>query len=228
MHIVQLRDVNKVYKNGIIEVEALKNINLNIKKGDFTVLAGPSGSGKTTLLNIIGAMDKATSGEVIINNINIEKFSKNDASDFRRDRLGFIFQNFNLIPVLTVYENVEFSLDLIGSFSKSEKQEKIMEILKELDILELRDRKPSEISGGQQQRVAIARALVKSPDIIIADEPTANLDSKTGETIIDLMKKFNEEKNITFIFSSHDSKIIERAEEIVYLKDGFIENLIVK
>lgn len=224
MDIIQLKNVNKTYKKGIIEVKALKNINLNIKKGEFTVLAGPSGSGKTTLLNIIGAMDKASGGEVIINGTNIENFSVNDASDFRRDKLGFIFQNFNLIPVLTVYENIEFALDLTGKYSKKDKKERIDALLFELGIHELKDRKPGEISGGQQQRAAIARALVKNPDIILADEPTANLDSTTGENILALMKKLNLEKNITFIFSSHDSKIINTANRIIYLTDGSIEN----
>lgn len=224
MDIIQLKNVNKTYKKGIIEVKALKNINLNIKKGEFTVLAGPSGSGKTTLLNIIGAMDKASGGKVIINGTNIENFSVNDASDFRRDKLGFIFQNFNLIPVLTVYENIEFALDLTGKYSKKDKKERIDALLFELGIHELKDRKPGEISGGQQQRAAIARALVKNPDIILADEPTANLDSTTGENILALMKKLNLEKNITFIFSSHDSKIINTANRIIYLTDGSIEN----
>lgn len=224
MDIIQLKNVNKTYKKGIIEVKALKNINLEIKKGEFTVLAGPSGSGKTTLLNIIGAMDKASGGEVIINGTNIENFSVNDASDFRRDKLGFIFQNFNLIPVLTVYENIEFALDLTGKYSKKDKKERIDALLFELGIHELKDRKPGEISGGQQQRAAIARALVKNPDIILADEPTANLDSTTGENILALMKKLNSEKNITFIFSSHDSKIINTANRIIYLTDGSIEN----
>lgn len=224
MYIIQLKNVSKTYKKGLFEVEALKNINLNIKKGKFTVLAGPSGSGKTTLLNIIGAMDKSSSGEVIINGTNIENFSINDASDFRRDKLGFIFQNFNLIPVLTVYENIEFALDLTGKFFKKDKKEKIEGLLYELGIHELKDRKPNEISGGQQQRVAIARALIKNPDIILADEPTANLDSTTGENILNLMKKLNSEKNITFIFSSHDNKIIKIANRIVYLTDGSIKN----
>lgn len=223
MNMVELRNLKKVYKNGIIEVPALQDINITIKKGEFVVFAGPSGSGKTTLLNIVGAMDKATSGEVIVNDINIEKFNRNEASNFRRDKLGFIFQSYNLIPVLTVYENVEFALDLLGQHNKEEKRAKVEGILKELGILELKNRRPNEISGGQQQRVAIARALVKDPALILADEPTANLDSKTGEAILDLMKKLNEEKNITFIFSSHDAKIIEIAKRVIRLRDGKLE-----
>ncbi len=224
MNIVELKELKKVYHNGIIEVPALTNINLSIKQGEFVVFAGPSGSGKTTLLNIIGAMDKASSGEVIVDGVNVELFSRDKASNFRRDKLGFIFQSYNLIPVLTVYENVEFALDLAGKYSKEVKREKVEKILEELGILQLKDRKPSEISGGQQQRVAVARALVKEPAIVLADEPTANLDTKTGEAILDLMKKMNEERNVTFIFSSHDTKIIERAKRVIRLRDGKLES----
>ncbi len=224
MNIVELKGLNKVYHNGIIEVPALTDINLNIKQGEFVVFAGPSGSGKTTLLNIVGAMDKASGGEVVVDGVNVELFSRDEASNFRKDKLGFIFQSYNLIPVLTVYENVEFALDLAGKYSKEVKREKVENILKELGILELKDRKPSEISGGQQQRVAVARALVKEPAIVLADEPTANLDTKTGEAILDLMKKMNEERNVTFIFSSHDNKIIERAKRVIRLRDGKLES----
>ncbi len=224
MNIVELKELKKVYHNGIIEVPALTNINLSIKQGEFVVFAGPSGSGKTTLLNIIGAMDKASSGEVIVDGVNVELFSRDKASNFRRDKLGFIFQSYNLIPVLTVYENVEFALDLAGKYSKEVKREKVEKILEELGILQLKDRKPSEISGGQQQRVAVARALVKEPAIVLPDEPTANLDTKTGEAILDLMKKMNEERNVTFIFSSHDTKIIERAKRVIRLRDGKLES----
>lgn len=224
MNIVELKGLNKVYHNGIIEVPALTDINLNIKQGEFVVFAGPSGSGKTTLLNIVGAMDKASGGEVVVDGVNVESFSRDEASNFRKDKLGFIFQSYNLIPVLTVYENVEFALDLAGKYSKEVKREKVENILKELGILELKDRKPSEISGGQQQRVAVARALVKEPAIVLADEPTANLDTKTGEAILDLMKKMNEERNVTFIFSSHDTKIIERAKRVIRLRDGKLES----
>lgn len=224
MNMVELKGLSKVYHNGIINVPALTDIDLTIKKGEFVVFAGPSGSGKTTLLNIVGAMDKATSGEVVVDGVNVEQFNRNQASDFRRDKLGFIFQSYNLIPVLTVYENVEFALDLAGSFSKDEKKRRVEEILKELGILELKNRRPGEISGGQQQRVAVARALVKEPAIVLADEPTANLDTKTGEAILDLMKKMNEERDVTFIFSSHDTKIIERAKRVIHLRDGKLES----
>ncbi len=223
MAIVELRDLKKNYINGKVKVEALKGINLKIEKGEFTVLAGPSGSGKTTLLNIIGAMDSASNGTITVSGQDISKLSKKEASDFRRENIGFIFQNYNLIPVLTVYENIVFSLDLMKKHDKKHKKNLVEKIMEDLGILELRNRKPSEISGGQQQRVAIARALVKNPDIVLADEPTANLDTQTGEGIVDLMKKLNEEKGITFIFSSHDYMIIDRAQRVVRLRDGMLE-----
>jgi putative ABC transport system ATP-binding protein len=223
MAIVSLKNIKKIYLKGALEVKALNGISLNIQKGEFTVLAGPSGSGKTTLLNIIGAMDRATSGEAVVDGVDLSLLKPKDASNFRREKIGFIFQDYSLIPVLTVYENVEFSLDLLGIHDKETKKEMVETILKEMDIYELRNRRPSEISGGQQQRVAVARALVKKPSIILADEPTANLDSVTGESILAMMKKLNEEHNITFIFSSHDLKIIEKAKRVVRLRDGIKE-----
>lgn len=223
MAIVSLKNIKKCYLKGAIEVKALNGITLDIQKGEFTVLAGPSGSGKTTLLNIIGAMDSATSGHVEVDGIDLALLKPKDASVFRREKIGFIFQDYSLIPVLTVYENVEFSLDLLDIYDKSTKREMVETILKEMDIYDLKDRRPSEISGGQQQRVAVARALVKKPSIILADEPTANLDSVTGEAILAVMKKLNEQHNITFIFSSHDLRIIEKAKRIVRLRDGVQE-----
>jgi putative ABC transport system ATP-binding protein len=224
MSIVKITDLTKEYHNGKIFVKALKNINLDIKKGEFSVIAGPSGSGKTTLLNIIGAMDKLTSGEIIIDGENISNLSKKEAADFRRRKIGFIFQSYNLIPVLTAYENVELALDLVGGYTKKEKDILIEEVLDQVGILELKNRKPLEMSGGQQQRVAIARALVKKPAIVLADEPTANLDTDTGEAILDVMEKLNKELNTTFIFSSHDVMIIERAKRIIKLRDGILQN----
>lgn len=220
MKFVELKNIDKIYKTGKIEFKALDSVSLEIERGDFIVFAGPSGSGKTTLLNIVGAMDKVTDGKIYIDGINIGELSKREASKFRRDRLGFIFQSYNLIPVLTAYENIELSLDLIHRGNKKEKRERIERIMELTGIAELRNRRPWEMSGGQQQRVAIARALVKEPEIVLADEPTANLDSKTGTAIIDLMKKLNDELNITFIFSSHDKSIIDRAKRVINLKDG--------
>lgn len=224
MGIVNLDSVVKDYFNGKIMVEALSNINLNIEKGEFAVFAGPSGSGKSTLLNMIGCMDKPSRGKIIIDRKETTNFSAKEASHFRRDKIGFIFQAYNLIPVLTAYENIEFALNLTGRYSKQEKKEKIEKIMEDVEIMEYRNRRPLEMSGGQQQRVAIARALVKSPAIILADEPTANLDSVTGENILKLMKKLNIEKNVTFIFSSHDKMVIDYAGRVIRIRDGKIEN----
>lgn len=221
---VKMEDLVKIYQNGKISVKALDNINLEIEKGEFLVFAGPSGSGKTTLLNIIGTMDRLTEGRLLIDGEDVSGLSKDEASEFRKEKVGFIFQSFNLIPVLTAYENIEFSLDLMKKYGAKEKREKVENIMNEMGILELKNRRPAEMSGGQQQRVAVARALAKQPSLVLADEPTANLDSKTGEAILDLMREMNEKKDITFIFSSHDPKIIDRGKRVIRLRDGKIDN----
>ena len=223
MTIVEGKEITKIYKHGKVEVRAIDNINFKIDSGDFAVIAGPSGSGKTTILNIIGAMDSVTQGKIIIHNQDISLLNKDERADFRRDKIGFIFQSYNLIPVLTVYENIEFALDLCEKHSPTEKKEKIDDLLHELGIFQLKDRRPSELSGGQQQRVAIARALIKDPILVLADEPTANLDTQTGKEVLDLMVKINLEKKTTFIFSSHDIMIIEKARRIIKIRDGKIE-----
>ena len=220
MSLVVVKNLKKTYLSGNAEVYAVDDVSFSIKKGEFVVLAGPSGSGKTTILNLIGAMDSITSGKILIENIDTSKLSKDGKSDFRMNKIGFIFQNFNLIPVLTVYENLEFILELAKKYSSKERKLKIENLLKKLDIWNLKDRKPAELSGGQQQRVAIARALVKDPILVLADEPTANLDSHTGDSVLNLMKRLNEEEDVTFIFSSHDNLIIERAKRVIRLRDG--------
>jgi putative ABC transport system ATP-binding protein len=220
MSLVVVKNLKKTYLSGNAEVYAVDDVSFSIKKGEFVVLAGPSGSGKTTILNLIGAMDSITSGKILIENIDTSKLSKDGKSDFRMNKIGFIFQNFNLIPVLTVYENLEFILELAKKYSSKERKLKIENLLKKLDIWSLKDRKPAELSGGQQQRVAIARALVKDPILVLADEPTANLDSHTGDSVLNLMKRLNEEEDVTFIFSSHDNLIIERAKRVIRLRDG--------
>ena len=220
MELVKFEKINKIYKTGNIEVDALKNINLKIDRGEFLVFAGPSGAGKTTMLNMVGVMDKPTNGKLFVDNEDVTKFNLKEAANFRKHKLGFIFQSYNLIPVLTAYENVAFTLQLLKKYSSNQIKDMVENVFSELEILELKNRKPSEMSGGQQQRVAIARAIVKMPKIILADEPTANLDTKTGESILRLMQKLNEEKDITFIFSSHDSKIIDKAKRIVWIRDG--------
>lgn len=223
MTIVEGKEITKIYKHGKVEVKAIDDINFQIDSGDFAVIAGPSGSGKTTILNIIGAMDSVTCGKIIINQQDISILNKDERADFRRDKIGFIFQNYNLIPVLTVYENIEFALDLCEKHSPAEKKDKIDNLLNELGIFQLKDRRPSELSGGQQQRVAIARALIKDPILVLADEPTANLDTQTGKEVLDLMVKINLEKKTTFIFSSHDIMIIEKARRVIKIRDGKIE-----
>jgi putative ABC transport system ATP-binding protein len=208
-----------------LEVHALYNVNLEIKDGDFVAIAGPSGSGKSTLLNIIGLIDSFTTGSLIIDGINIANQSRQELSRLRRELIGFIFQSFNLLPVLNVFENIELPM-LISKKggSKAERKKRIDFLLEETELADRRSHFPSELSGGQQQRVAIARALVTSPRIVIADEPTANLDSKTGEKILKLMQIINKEEKTTFIFSTHDPEIWKMADHIVFLHDGNIKS----
>ena len=223
MGIVKTEDIMKVYTHEKQEVRAVNGVSFQIEEGEFAVIAGPSGSGKTTILNIIGAMDSVTSGNVVVGDRDITNLTRGERADFRREKVGFIFQDYNLIPILSVYENVEFALDLTERVGASEKRNRITSLLRELGILDLSHRRPSELSGGQQQRVAIARALIKEPILILADEPTANLDTLTGEDVVDLMERINREKKTTFIFSSHDPMIIERARRVIRVRDGRIE-----
>ncbi|HAX37556.1 MAG: ABC transporter [Spirochaetes bacterium GWD1_61_31] len=223
MGIVELREVHKVYQLGKVEVPAVKGVSFSIEKGDFISIAGPSGSGKTTILNMIGLIDQASAGEVLIDNRPTSKLKDQELTRLRHETLGFIFQSFNLIPVLNVWENIEFPL-LLGKtrVGKAEKADWINHLIEEVGLADWRKHKPNELSGGQRQRVAIARALVTKPEIVLADEPTANLDSATGEQIIELMKRINRELETTFIFSTHDSKIVEIADHIIRLRDGLI------
>lgn len=199
----------------------MKGITFEIRKGEFLCIAGASGSGKTTLLNIIGCLDKPTSGEIKLEGKNISNLNRFELSMVRRHKMGFIFQTFNLIPVLSAYENVEYPL-LLKKVDKKTRKEKVWKVLEEVGIKEYAHHRPDELSGGQRQRVAIARALVTEPVIVLADEPTANLDSVTGENIIDLMLKINKENGTTFIFSTHDSKIIKHAGRVIELRDGVV------
>lgn len=225
MSLFSLEKVEKVYTTGKISVMALKGIDLTIDKGEFIALVGPSGSGKTTLLNIIGCIDKPTKGNVIMEGIVINKKRPDELANLRRHYFGFIFQSFNLIPVLNVYENVEIALNLkYPGLGRKEKERKIIEILELVGLKERKDLRPLELSGGEQQRVSIARALVKDPEFVLADEPTANLDSDTGKNIVNLMKDLNEKKGVTFIFSTHDALIMEYAKRIIKLRDGRIES----
>ena len=223
MGILKVENLEKIYQDNGVPVHALKGIDLTIAKGDYLVIAGPSGSGKTTLLNLLGALDKPTKGKVFLNQEDITDKKKKELSEIRLKKLGFIFQSYNLIPVLTTIENIEFSMMLLG-IPEIERREKAMKLMDELGIKELADKRPNEMSGGQQQRVAVARAIVNDPEIVLADEPTANLDSKTGSNLLDLMEQMNSEKNITFVFSSHDLQVINRAKRLLLLKDGLIES----
>ena len=223
MTIVELQDVRKVYPLGKVEVEAVKGVSFCIEKGDFISIAGPSGSGKTTILNMLGCVDRPTSGTVLIEGRPTKDLGDRELTTLRHETLGFIFQSFNLIPVLSVYENIEFPLLLGKNGPKGkEKAEWIDYLIREVGLEQWRTHKPNELSGGQRQRVAIARALVTKPQIVLADEPTANLDSATGEQILDLMKKINREMETTFIFSTHDAKIVGLADHIIRLRDGLV------
>ena len=221
MSIVEVKNIQRNYQQGEHIVRALRGVDLAIQKGEFTALMGPSGSGKTTLLNIIGGLDKPNEGEVRIDGQDLSALSAGELSDLRLHKLGFVFQAYNLIPVLTAYENTEFVLLLQG---KSANQEKVLQTLASVGLEGMEHRRPSELSGGQQQRVAVARAIVGDPVLVLADEPTANLDSKTGNALIDLMKELNEKHGVTFVFSTHDPKVKEAAKRIVELEDGNIIN----
>jgi putative ABC transport system ATP-binding protein len=217
--VVQTKDLYKDYKVGKVFFPALRGISIKIDDGEFTAIAGPSGSGKTTLLNIIGCLDIPTKGEVLLNGININKLSSGEKAELRKERIGFVFQTFNLIPVLTAYENVEIPLILLD-VSPEEKSKRIITILEEVGLNEFIHRRPNEMSGGQQQRVAIARALVKNPSMVLADEPTANLDSTTAKEILELMRELNKKLKTTFIFSTHDQLVMDFAERLINLRDG--------
>ena len=221
--VFNIQDVNKIFKpNTEAEVIALKNINLQISEGEFLAIVGPSGSGKSTLLNIMSGFDKPSSGSAYLANKELESMNDSELSQFRRDHIGFIFQSYNLIPVLTVKENVEYVMILQG-IDKHQRNLRVEEYLNIVGLEGKENRLPSELSGGQQQRVAVARAMVSNPDIVIADEPTANLDSQTGYNLINMMLKLNEDFGKTFVFSTHDPKIMEKAKRLVTLKDGCIE-----
>ncbi|MFT5647627.1 MAG: putative ABC transport system ATP-binding protein [Aureispira sp.] len=217
--VIKVEGVTKVYNPNTIPVHALRGVDLEIGEGEFTALVGPSGSGKTTLLNAIGGLDAPTAGSIVINNQDIAKLSDGEMVEFRKQNIGFVFQAYNLIPVLTAKENVEFVMLLQGK-SQEERDARVKELLKAVGLEEQIDRRPAQLSGGQQQRVAVARALASKPMFVLADEPTANLDSKSTADLLDIMAKLNKEENITFLFSTHDQRVIDRARRIVTLDDG--------
>jgi len=219
---IEAKHVSKVYKMGELDLEVIKDLNVSIGSGEFIAIVGPSGSGKSTVLNILGGLDIPTSGEVIVDSINITKLNTTALALFRGEKIGFIFQSFNLIPVLSVYENIEYPLIMIQHLPPKEREKRVLEVLKEVDMLDQKEKYPDQISGGQKQRVAIARALVTKPKIVFADEPTANLDSKTAHRIIELMHKIKQDYNTTFVFATHDEKIVSSAERLITLVDGHI------
>ncbi len=217
--VISLRDVSKVYRQGSVNIHALRGLSMEVEPGEFTAVCGPSGSGKTTMLNLIGALDAATSGSIVLEGRELGGLNKKELSELRRDRIGFVFQAYNLMPVLTAYENAEMVLWVQGVDGPT-RRERVMGLLEQVGLKGLEDRKPSELSGGQQQRVAIARAIASNPAVVLADEPTANVDSETAETLLGLMEELNREQGVTFLFSTHDPQVMERARRVVRLVDG--------
>jgi putative ABC transport system ATP-binding protein len=223
MAIITAKGVTKVYNEGALAVHALRGIDLVFEEGEFTAIVGPSGSGKTTLLNIIGGLDRQSSGTIEINDVDLSQMSDNQLIDFRLKNIGFVFQSYNLIPVLTAEENTEFIM-LLQKAPEKERKERVNTLLKEVGLQDKMDKKPGELSGGQQQRVAVARALASKPKFVLADEPTANLDSESTSNLLDTMHKLNKEENTTFIFSTHDQRVIDKAERIITIEDGMVKS----
>lgn len=223
MNIIDIKNLTKIYDKETIPVYALNNVSIRFQSGEFTSIVGPSGSGKTTLLNMLGGLDKPTEGEIFIDNTNITKLRSRQLINFRLRNIGFVFQSFNLIPVLTAKENVEFIMQLQGA-DKGYREKRTIDLLKSVGLGDRTNSRPNKLSGGQQQRVAVARALASKPKFILADEPTANLDSKSAGNLLEIMEQLNKEENITFIFSTHDARVVAKARRIITLEDGKIVN----
>ncbi len=223
MNVINISNLTKIYDGAGIKVKAVDNIDLKFEKGEFAAIVGPSGSGKTTLLNMLGGLDRPTSGEVVIDSQNIWALSSRKLTSFRLNKIGFVFQSYNLIPVLTAGENTEFIMHLQGK-PKSERNKRTLELLDAVGIGDRIRSRPNKLSGGQQQRVAVARALASKPTFILADEPTANLDSKSTENLLDIMERLNKEENITFIFSTHDARVVNKARRVITLVDGKVDS----
>ncbi|MBR06732.1 MAG: macrolide ABC transporter ATP-binding protein [Rickettsiales bacterium] len=219
MSVIKAENINKVYNEKTIPVHALSDVNIEITKGEFTAIVGPSGCGKTTLLNILGGLDNPSSGKVIVGDTEITKLKDSELIDYRLKHIGFVFQAYNLIPVLTTMENVEFIM-LLQKRSKQERDARAMQLLEEMGIEDKASQRPSQLSGGQQQRVAVARALASKPEFVLADEPTANLDSTSTSALLDIMAKMNQEEGATFVFSTHDQRVIDKARRVITLEDG--------
>lgn len=221
MNVIEIKSLTKIYNSSEVKVKAVNDININFKEGEFTAVVGPSGSGKTTFLNMLGGLDRPTAGEVIIGGVDIWKLSSRKLIDFRMNNIGFVFQSYNLIPVLTAGENVEFIMQLQGK-PKKEREQRTKELLDAVGIGDRIKSRPSKLSGGQQQRVAVARAMASKPEFILADEPTANLDSKATSSLLELMSQMNKKFNTTFIFATHDQRVMDKARRIVTIEDGKI------
>ena len=223
MKIIDIKNLSKVYDAKTIPVYALNGIDLSFSEGEFTCIVGPSGSGKTTLLNLLGGLDSPTGGEIVIDNTDITGLKSRKLIDFRLRNIGFVFQSFNLIPVLTAKENVEFIMQLQG-VRKQQRDKRTLDLLKSVGLGDKVNTRPNKLSGGQQQRVAVARALASKPKFILADEPTANLDSKSAENLLDIMERLNHEENMTFLFSTHDARVVNKAHRIITIEDGKVIN----
>ncbi|MFI5317826.1 MAG: ABC transporter ATP-binding protein [Myxococcota bacterium] len=219
--LLEAQQVSKIYRAGAIETVALSNVDFAVERGEFSALSGPSGSGKTTLLNLLGTLDRPTRGRVLVGGVDTSELRESERAELRLRKLGFVFQAYNLVPVLSALENVEFVL-LLQHVPAAERRARALRFLEELGLGELADKRPGEMSGGQQQRVAVARAIASEPEIVLADEPTANLDSKTAEDLLDLMQRLNGERGVTFLFSTHDPRVMARARRVIRLVDGRI------
>ncbi|MCB2197399.1 MAG: ABC transporter ATP-binding protein [Bacteroidetes bacterium] len=223
MKVIDIKNLTKIYNESEVKVKAVDNVSLSFEEGEFAAIVGPSGSGKTTLLNMIGGLDNATEGEIIVNGTNMGTLKSSELIDFRLRNIGFVFQSYNLIPVLTAKENVEFIMDLQGR-DKIERDNRAIELLKAVGLGERVNARPAKLSGGQQQRVAVARALASKPKFVLADEPTANLDSKSTETLLDIMEELNKKEKITFIFSTHDQRVVNKAHRVITVEDGHVKS----
>ncbi len=225
MYVIEARNLIKTYRSGDIEVQALRGVSFDIEAGSFVSFVGASGSGKTTLLNLIGCLDRPTSGKLTVLDTDVGALDRKESARFRGQNIGFIFQDFNLIPVLSVYENVEYPLIMVQSWPESRRRDRVMEILAAVGMADQAHKRPDQISGGQKQRVAVARALAPETKLVLADEPTANLDSETAHRVIDLMRRLKTDLGVTFVFSTHDPKVMAEAEIIYHLEDGKVNNV---
>ncbi len=221
--VIDAHDISRIFNPDTIPVPAVNHVHLHMERGEFTALVGPSGSGKTTLLNLIGGLDRPDSGSIVINGVDITRLSPNELIDFRLRNIGFVFQSFNLIPVLTARENVELIMEL-QRWKKDDVDKRVKMLFEQIGLVDKMNERPAKLSGGQQQRVAVARALASKPGFVLADEPTANLDSKSAANLLDIMALLNREENITFIFSTHDARVIERARRVITLVDGQVQS----